>query len=97
MPDAPASSRVAWLAPLAVLACVTFELAIAWAPLGVRARTAALLMLAALAVGLALRHALGGLASRGLRRAVVGAVIFSVVLTVVVALDAYARGGAVLR
>jgi len=80
-----------------VLGCVALELAIASAPLAAGARAAALVTLAALAVGLALRPALGGLASRAMRLAIVGPIIFSLVLTVVLALDAQARGGALLR
>ena len=97
MPDPTAPGPRPWLVAVGVLGCVALELAIASAPLGVRARAAALAALAALAVGLALRQVLGGLASRALRFAVVGPVLFSLLLTVVLALDAYARGEALLR
>lgn len=97
MPELSAPHRRPWLGTFAVAGCVAVELAIASAPLGVRQRAAALLALAALAVGLALRQAMGALASRALRLAVVGPVIFSLVLAVVLALDAWARGEALLR
>ena len=86
-----------WLATLAVAGCLAMELAVASAPLGFAARVVALVALAATAVALCLRQALGGLDSRALRLAVVGPVLFSVVLTVVLALDACLRAGAVLR
>jgi len=67
-------------------------------PVGAGLTTAALLAFAALAVALYLRQALNGLAGApSLRAAVIGPIVFSIVLTVVLALDAGVRAGHVLR
>lgn len=83
---------------VAIAACVALELGLAASADGAGVRVAALLALAAVAVALCLRQALGGLgASRALRLAVVGPVAFSIVLTVVLMLDAHVRGAGLLR
>jgi len=82
----------------AVAACMALQLAVASSSLGPGGRVAALLALTALAVMLCLRQALGGLVgSRALRAAVVGPIVFSIVLTIVLALDAQGRGAGLLR
>jgi len=86
-----------WVPALAVAGCLAAELALAAAPVGWVAQSAALALLAATAVALSLRQALGGLSARALRLAVVGPVVFSIVLVVVLALDAHVRAGALLR
>jgi len=93
----PAGPGRSWLPALAVAGCIAIELAMATAPVGFAVRVAALLALASTAVALSLRQALGGLASRALRLAVMGPVVFSIVLTVVLTLDACARRGGLLR
>lgn len=98
MADQAPAQRPAWRAPVAVVVCVALELAIATSPLGSGARTAGLIALAAVAVALSLRQTLGGLVgARALRLAVMGPIAFSIVLAVVLMLDAQLRGGNVLR
>jgi len=86
-----------WRGMVAVAGCVALQLGVAAASVDARTRAAALVALAAIAVALSLRQAMGGLQSRALRLAIVGPVVFSIVLTVVLTLDAGVRGGALLR
>ena len=93
----PRAAR-AWPVTLVVLGCVGLELMVAGSPAGPGARVTALSGLAGAAVALSLRQALGGLVgSRALRAAVVAPLLFSLVLTVVLMLDAHVRGGNLVR
>jgi hypothetical protein len=94
----PARSRRPWLIPLTIAACVALQLVVVAAPAGHVARVAALLALAAVAVALGLRQTLAGLAaSWPLRAAVVGTIALSILLIVVLLLDANVRAAEVLR
>jgi|GEM_PF-6867171 len=96
-----AGSNRGWLPALAVASCLAVELMVASGPLGSAlgsvVQTTALGALAVSAVALSLRQALGGLSSRALRWAVVGPLVFSLVLVVVLALDAGVRARTLLR
>ena len=84
--------------PLAVVGCVGLELVLASSPVSPAARVTGLLGLAGAAVALSMRQALGGLGrSRALRAAVLAPLVFSLIVTVVLMLDAHVRGGNLAR
>jgi hypothetical protein len=92
MVDEKASPPRPWLTTLALFACVALELVIASSPFDAPARVAALLGLATIAVAISLRQALGvGPGSLVPRAIVYLPMLFSVIVIVVLLLDAHFR------
>jgi hypothetical protein len=92
------TEATSWRAPLVAAICLATAAGISNAPLGAGLRSALILALAALAVGVSLAQTMGlRRASRGIRALILVPLGFCLVAAVVLILEARFRAGLVLR